>query len=232
MYLIRNFIEIWRRAFYLDKINLEIEDMNSPGTSSSPTTYKNLKVKPKQSPVELKEKMRKNYKERVQKYRNVLINKYRGAAEEAEFRKSLTDIYKSMFKYADVDLTDEEEVELMEIIKNELVQEELQWWLEEYEKSHPDNDDWCDVDEDASVICPMCQKANFTLENRVLSCPNCKLTTTTDKNLTEIRCFIARSIAKHNDKCTGDVNFTTMPEHTHTYIYLMCFRCMMMETIV
>lgn len=55
------------------------------------------------------------------------MNRFRGTATETDLRDTLTDIYKSMFNFSDEHTLDGEEQDLLEEIKSELVQEELQW---------------------------------------------------------------------------------------------------------
>lgn len=68
-----------------------------------------------------------NYKDKVQNCRNMLLTRFRGTVAENDLRDTLTEIYKSMFNFSGGDFLDEEECEVLEEIKTELVQEELAW---------------------------------------------------------------------------------------------------------
>ncbi|CAG9096761.1 unnamed protein product [Plutella xylostella] len=125
--------------------------MNSPGTRSSPT-YKNLKIRNKQSPIEIKEKLRKSYREKVNSCRSLLINSFRGAAIENEVKITLNEIYKKTFNF-DEDISSVEDEQMLDEIRKELVKEELDWWLEEYERCQNYNIDWSSIEAE-SVICP------------------------------------------------------------------------------
>ncbi|CAH2074108.1 unnamed protein product, partial [Iphiclides podalirius] len=104
--------------------------------------------------------MRKDYKDKVQNCRNILLNKFRGPVGETELRDTLATIYKSMINLSSFDDMDEEEGKVLEEIKSELIEEEMQWLIEEYEKSQMDKFDWSILQQE-NVICPICQKTNF-----------------------------------------------------------------------
>lgn len=56
----------------------------------------------------------------------MLRDRFRGPLVEQDLNKTLTDIYKSMFDFKE-DL-DNDEVDILEELKSELVQEELDWY--------------------------------------------------------------------------------------------------------
>ncbi|KAM3963582.1 RPA-interacting protein [Aphomia sociella] len=206
--------------------------MNSPTASSSPK-FKNLMcTSKKQSPIEIKEKMRKNYRDKIQNCRNMLLNKFRGSHIGTEIHNTLNDIYKSMFKFSDIHLTDEEEMEILEEIKKELIQEELQWLIEEYDKSQTDNIDWSVEQEDNNLICPVCQKFNCMLQNKVLICSNCKSAIKTEKSLQQIKFHIFNMLEKHSSTCNNDVQFNVVPDLNDSHMYLICEACLEMQMIV
>ncbi|CAG9783681.1 unnamed protein product [Diatraea saccharalis] len=100
--------------------------MNSLENNSSPT-FKNLKKSSRNSPIELKEKLRRKYKDKVQNCRDTLLTRFRGAIEESDLHSTLTEIYRDLFNFSDTSVN-EEEVEVLEEIKQELVQEEVDWY--------------------------------------------------------------------------------------------------------
>lgn len=53
------------------------------------------------------------------------MDRFRGPVAEQDLCKTITEIYKSMFDFNDA--TESDEVEILEELKNELVQEELDW---------------------------------------------------------------------------------------------------------
>ncbi|XP_023943037.1 RPA-interacting protein [Bicyclus anynana] len=210
--------------------------MESTKVCSSPT-YKNLKLKQVQSPKELKEKLRKDYKSKVQNCRNMLMNRFRSTAGETELRSTLTNIYNDIFQDSNIEslkseiLLDSEEMKILEEIKQELIQEELDWCIEEYETSQMDNVDWSLL-QDENIICPICQKYNFTLSNNILSCSFCNVKVTTDKSLKDIKKVIFDSLDKHSTTCNVTVQFSAVCELNETHIYLICESCMDMKLIV
>ncbi|XP_047988607.1 RPA-interacting protein-like [Leguminivora glycinivorella] len=202
--------------------------LNSPSAGSP--SYRHITLKHKHSPIELKEKMRKTYKDKVQNCRNMLLNRLRGT--ETDLRETLTDIYKSMFSFsADTTITDEENI-IMEEIRNELVQEELQWWLEEHEKSQTENVDWSTIEQEDNVICPVCQKVNLKLDFGTLTCLLCKFNIQTQKSLIEIKKSLNSCIEAHGTLCNNQVLFTNVTEVNESHIYLICDSCMEMRVVV
>ncbi|CAG4981286.1 unnamed protein product [Parnassius apollo] len=173
--------------------------MNSPKVNCSPS-YKHVRAKQKQSPIALKEKIRKDYKDKVQSCRNILLNKLRGTVAESEIRDTLTKIYKNMFNFPPLGDIDEEENDVLEEIKNELIEEQIQWWLKEYEKSQMDDIDWSTLQQE-NVICPVCQKTNFKYEDDMISCSTCNIKIKSQNCLLKIKQNIFESIEKHNVQC-------------------------------
>ncbi|XP_026495253.2 uncharacterized protein LOC113400075 [Vanessa tameamea] len=209
--------------------------MNKFGTSPS---FKNLKTKKIQSPVQLKEKIRNDYKNNLKTCRDKLLNRIRGVTVEADLRLTLTDIYNNTFNNFNKDdieieqITDNEETKILEEIKNELIQNELNWWIEEYEKSESDTIDWSTIQKDDTVICFLCQKNNFTLANKRLSCSLCNTEIKTEMSLANIKKHINESIERHSNMCNGSIQFMSVPESCGTHIYLFCENCMDMQFIV
>ncbi|KPJ15033.1 RPA-interacting protein [Papilio machaon] len=160
----------------------------------------------------------------------MLLDKFRGSVDENELRDTLITIYKSMFGFPKFEEADEES-EVLDEIKNELIDEELQWCLEEYEKSQMDNVDWSLLEQD-HVICPVCQKKNFKYEDGTVSCPNCNVNIKTQSTLPEIKKVIFDSIEKHSKNCTETAEFTSVPELNDTHIYLICAHCMDIQLIL
>ncbi|XP_045785131.1 RPA-interacting protein A-like [Maniola jurtina] len=210
--------------------------MNSPKVCPSPT-YKNVKFKQVQSPKELKDKLRKDYKNKVQNCRNMLLNRFRGSSVETDLRSTLTNIYNEIFNDSSNEclktelLLDSEETKILEEIKQELIQDELDWCLEEYEKAQMDNVDWSLLQDD-NVICPICQKNNVTLCSDTLLCSFCNIRVKTSKPLKDIKNIIFNSIEKHSNVCSNTAQFSTVCELNDTHIYLICESCMDMKLIV
>lgn len=47
--------------------------------------------------------------------------------EETDLRNTLTEIYRNMFDYSNAPPANEEEIKILEEIKEELIQEEFEW---------------------------------------------------------------------------------------------------------
>lgn len=205
---------------------------------SSPT-FKNIKSKKLHSPIQLKEKIRKDYKHKVQSCRDILLSRLRGSPLLCkDLHTTLTDIYNETFSNFNKDafqielLTNNEETKILEEIKMELIQNELSWWLEEYEKSNSDNIDWSSLHTDDNVICLLCQKNNFTLNNQLLSCTYCNIEVKTEMSLLSIKKQIDDCIERHSTVCAGTAQFVTVLELNGTHIYLFCEACMDMQFVV
>ncbi|KAI8435092.1 hypothetical protein MSG28_003489 [Choristoneura fumiferana] len=201
--------------------------MSSP--SSRSPSYRNIVLKHKHSPIELKEKMRKNYKDKVQNCRHMLLNKFRGTIGETDLRATLTEIYESMFDFTSDLTTTDEEIEIIAEIRNHLVQEELQWYLEEYDKSQTDNVDWSALEQD-NVICPVCQRDNLKLNLDSLTCSQCKFVVQTKLSLDQIKKSLEICIEKHGETCANPAQFAIVPELNQ--LYLICHTCKDMQSVI
>ncbi|CAF4773330.1 unnamed protein product [Pieris macdunnoughi] len=201
---------------------------SSPAMSPS---YKNLKYKHCHSPVELKDKMRKDYKTKIQHCRDMLLNRFRESNVENELQCTLNELYKKTFNFTETLSLNEEENELLEEIKNELIQEELKWLNEEYEKSQMDNIDWSSYQVEDHVICPICQKNNLKLYDGLLKCDICHMEIRTQiTSLTEIKSNIFKSMDKHTSEC--HTQFSIISEGDQSHIYLICDSCFDIQLIV
>ncbi|CAH0604632.1 unnamed protein product [Chrysodeixis includens] len=199
--------------------------------TSSPK-YKNLMCRPKQSPIELKEKLRKNYKNKIQNCRGFLMDKLRGPIIEEDLHQTIIDIYKSMFNYSNgIDVNDEE-YEIMEELRKELIQEEMEWCIREYEKFQQENLDWSSIEEDNDVICPVCQKTNVQLDDGHLKCNICSSAVKTNKSLPEIKRSIFGSVDSHSAVCNTDAQFGLVSESNESHVYLICDSCSEMKLII
>lgn len=95
-----------------------------------------------------------------------------------------------------------------------------------------ENIDWSSMEQDDNVICPVCQKTNFILQNGKLSCSSCKIISKTNKSLREIKQSVMSCIEKHSTTCNNEVQFTVVPELNETNIYLICECCLEMQSII
>ncbi|CAB3236422.1 unnamed protein product [Arctia plantaginis] len=193
--------------------------------------FHNLALKQKSSPIEIKEKMRKDYKSKVQNCRGMLMDKFRGSVTESELHNTLTDIYKSMFKFPKENIN-EEEVEFLDELKGELVQEELEWWTKECERCQMLDVDWSSMEESNNVICPVCQKIDLQLSNGNLRCTSCSISIPTQKSLAEIKNDIFGLVDNHNSMCNSDVQFGLVTDFNESHVYLLCESCTEMKLVI
>ena len=82
------------------------------------------------------------------------------------------------------------------------------------------------------MICPVCQKANFQLQNGHLICSQCKSTIRTQKSLAEIKKSLMSSVDSHNATCSSDAQFGIVSEENDSHVYLICENCTEMKLIV
>lgn len=55
------------------------------------------------------------------------MNRFRGPVEEMDLRNTLTEIYKNMFDFSTESPVDNQDIDVLEEIKKELIQEEFEW---------------------------------------------------------------------------------------------------------
>ncbi|RVE50113.1 hypothetical protein evm_005319 [Chilo suppressalis] len=140
-------------------------------------------------------------------------------------------MYQDLFGFSNSSLINEDEIEILEEIRQELVQEEVEWCLEEYEKSEMDID-WSALEQEDNVICPLCQRTNLTLQNNNLSCLVCNYSINTEKNLIEVKKAIINSLENHCSVCSKEFMFTLMCEFNESHIFLICNSCTELQIVV
>lgn len=191
-------------------------------------SFRHLKSRQSLSPVELKEKIRKNCKEKLKNRRISFVNTLR-SINENEIRDTLEEVYRELFDFTDTALPDEEEQDFLMIVKEDLIQEEFQWCLAEYEKSQTENIDWEAMED--KVICPVCQKTNLICDGKNISCNTCKWVVATEKSLNDLKNDIFSYIEKHDRSCNNTVAFTSITD-SQTHIFLICHSCSEMQLVI
>lgn len=82
------------------------------------------------------------------------------------------------------------------------------------------------------MICPVCQKTNFQLNNGHLICNICSSCIKTNKSLPEIKKDILGSVDSHSSVCNTDVQFGLVSESNESHVYLICDSCAEMKLII
>ncbi|XP_012544708.1 uncharacterized protein LOC101743725 isoform X2 [Bombyx mori] len=175
---------------------------------------------------------RQNYRNKVQKCRGTLQDKFRELTfEKDNMCNVLKELYKEMIDFSEDILEIEDNI--LQEIKNELIQEELEWLLEEYQKTHmDDNIDWSKIEQDNVIVCPICQRDNFMSVNSCLKCPSCNVQIKTSMQTSEVKEHIFKCLDKHNSVCISDPQFTVIKDTSDCHIYLICETCNEMTYIL
>ncbi|KAJ0180467.1 hypothetical protein K1T71_003871 [Dendrolimus kikuchii] len=135
-----------------------------------------------------------------------------------------------MFNFP-IETSSEEETEVFEEVKKELLHEEMQWWLNEYEKFEMEDTELFAMEQD-NVICPICQIANFKLINEHLSCSQCEISFKTEKSLDDIKKLILSNLELHSAVCSHEPQFNLIMEPSRAHVYLICESCSEMKLVI
>lgn len=161
-----------------------------------------------------------------------MLDKFRGEVN----RKNVDDIkelYKSILNFSNETIKDEEESTVFEELKSELLQEEIQWWLNENEKCEMEGIDWSSIEEDNNVLCPVCQKENITMINGHIICSRCETTIKTEKSLIDIKKTLFSDVELHNTACSNEAQFTVITDPNGSeHLYFICQNCNEMKLIL
>lgn len=131
----------------------------------------------------------------------------------------------------DEPLTAEEALDL----ENEIISEQEQWILEEYEKMSREEIEMLALRADQQVeevVCPICQKSSLTEEMNRLTCKVCSFVLNTSITANELGCLIRESANVHSSSCTEPPGFTLLPENNNICLYMMCQKCSTLAPIM
>ncbi|XP_077281733.1 RPA-interacting protein [Temnothorax americanus] len=188
----------------------------------------------------LQEVLRERCRQRMREKRSQLFNRHRIGLESnwKPVQDTLTEIIRQEFKslatsddsgtsltFREIDepLTQEEAIKL----ENEIVYEQEQWIVQEYEKILQDEIDYFATyadNENREVFCPMCQKAILAEENNCVNCPVCGLKLT-GRTMQEVRHLINQSVNVHAFNCVQMPVFMVIPDNCNLNLYLICHDC-------
>ncbi|XP_011689718.1 PREDICTED: RPA-interacting protein-like isoform X2 [Wasmannia auropunctata] len=133
------------------------------------------------------------------------------------------------FKEIEEHLTLEEAIKL----ENEIVNEQEQWIIQEYEKILQDEIEYLEMysdNENREVFCPICLKAILAEGNNCVDCPVCGLKLT-GRTMQEVRHLITESVNTHAFNCVKMPLFTVIPDNCNLNLYLICHDCSTLELI-
>ncbi|XP_072749334.1 RPA-interacting protein [Anoplolepis gracilipes] len=188
----------------------------------------------------LQEVLREKCRQRMQERRDQLFNRRRFGLQldSIHTQDTLTEIIRQEFKnlgtsndggksfrFKEIDepLNQEEAIEL----ENEIVHEEEEWILQEYEKFSKDEIEayvmYID-NEEREVFCPICQKAILKEECNNVSCTTCELKLI-GRTIQEVKHLINETVKVHAVNCVKVPKFMTIPNNCNYDLYLVCHDC-------
>ncbi|KZC13258.1 RPA-interacting protein [Dufourea novaeangliae] len=212
----------------------------------SPTMSMKLKNresvnKIKHGSPKLQEVLRERCRQRMREKRGQLFNRTRFGIEinSKDVQDTLTEIVRkelNIIATTDLDptvnpfshivsgpLDPEEALEL----ETEIINEEEQWILQEYETMSQEELELLALAADQEVnevICPTCQVSNLTEEVGEITCTSCtfKLNNITLKDLDHL---ISKSVNTHSAMCTNPPGFLPLAGNSNVCLCLICDKC-------
>lgn len=121
------------------------------------------------------------------------------------------------------------------VLENEIIQEEAQWIVQEYEKMMNEEMESFALaadDEVNEVICPICQKCNLTQRGKTVDCESCKLTLDCSVTLMELKLLIKNHVDNHSAQCTALPGFLLIPENDTSSLFIICDKCSTLSPII
>ncbi|KAG7188204.1 hypothetical protein KM043_016079 [Ampulex compressa] len=185
----------------------------------------------------LQEILREKCRQRMREKRNQLFNKNRFGLElnSRDLQDTLTEVVRQEFK--NLNTSEWQEVTLTDVpldpdealqMENEIVNEQEQWILQEYERMMQ-NELALLVSTEEQITCPMCQKSNLAEVQDGIGCQICSLRLKTRASLKEISSSLCRVLDFHSSTCSESPGFTVIPNEG---LYVLCHSCSTMELIV
>ncbi|EZA59766.1 hypothetical protein DMN91_008387 [Ooceraea biroi] len=189
----------------------------------------------------MQEILRENCRQRMRENRMELFNKRRLGLENnsCSVQERLMNIVRMEFKRlatkeetmdTDEPLSIEEAIEL----ENQIIYEQEQWILQEYEKISQDELEYlimfADSDNSRDVFCPVCLKALLIeelIEEKTVcvSCKNCKYRLN-NRKLKDVKLSITRSFNAHAFNCATSPVFMVASGYNRTHrIHMVCNVC-------
>ncbi|XP_043270693.1 uncharacterized protein Ripalpha [Venturia canescens] len=200
----------------------------------------------------LQEVLRKRCRQRMKEKRGQLFDRRRPGllmdTDENEVHNALTEIVRNELSQLatmdikeknalflpeyDESLTEEEALEL----EKEILAEEEQWILLEYEKLQENEAEMLALfAEDCLreiVICPLCEKGCINESENELTCSSCNLRLPLKVRVEDFGKILRDRTNYHSSLCCGHPSFMLLPENNTLYLYLMCETCLTFVLII
>ncbi|XP_053988879.1 RIP-like protein isoform X3 [Hylaeus volcanicus] len=131
----------------------------------------------------------------------------------------------------DEPLDPEEALEL----ESEILGEEEQWILQEYERMSQEEIEFLALTADqefAEVICPKCQVSNLTESVSQITCKSCNFVLDSSMNLKSLGQVINKCVSTHSGICKETPGILPLSEKNSTSLYLVCDKCLTFILII
>ncbi|OAD62779.1 RPA-interacting protein [Eufriesea mexicana] len=226
-----------------------MEKMKLSPTIDMKLRNRNSINKLKHSSPKLQEVLRERCRQRMREKRGQLFNKRRFGLEinSKNVQDTLTEIVRKELKNlatTDLDptlnpfspivnepLDPEEALEL----ENEILNEEEQWILQEYEKMTQEEIELLAMvadQETDEVICPICQISNLIEKENKVSCQSCNFVLNNCINVKEVGYLIRQCVDTHSIGCKESPGFLPIAENNNISLYLICDQCSTWTSII
>lgn len=207
----------------------------------SPTMSSKLKTKESTNKIrhgspKLQQVLRERCRQRMREKRGQLFNRGRFGLETnlKEVQETLTEIVRKEFinlatSESLPDIIDEPlEAEEALKIEDQIINEEEQWILEEYEKMSKEEMDLLAMTADENldeVFCPLCQKSHLTQNLNLIVCKECNFAIRACITVKKLGRLITECVDNHSMNCAQTPGFTLIPENNNICLYIACHNC-------
>nr|XP_003708081.1 PREDICTED: RIP-like protein [Megachile rotundata] len=223
------------------KCTEDMENITLSPTVAAKLRNKDAVNKMKNGSPKFQEVFRERCRQRMREKRRQLFNKSRFGleinSEEIQdtlsqiVRKELTDLATTDLDPAlnpfspiiSEPLNPEEAMEL----ENEILNEEEQWILQEYEKMSQEEIELLALSadqENEEVICPICQTSNLAENARQVTCTSCDFKVNGSISIKDLGYLINKCANTHSTICREPPGFLALPENNMS-LYLVCDKC-------
>ncbi|KOC70884.1 RPA-interacting protein [Habropoda laboriosa] len=226
-----------------------MENITLSPTMSQKMKNRNAANKIRHGSPKLQEVLRERCRQRMREKRGQLFNKGRFGLEinsrvvqdtlTGIVRKELNDIATTSVDptvnpFASIvsePLDPEEALDL----EAEILNEEEQWILEEYERMTQEELELLALIADQGndeVICPICQKSNLIEKENKVACKSCGFAFSNCISVKEVGYLITNCVNAHFTECKEPPGFLPISENNITSLYLICDKCSVCTPII
>lgn len=198
---------------------------------------------------DFKDILRERFKTRIKQNRQTFFDQMRSSNETDQFfQDTLCDyLYDEMMEFDQCSashckstLSDDEagnsydiekELEVMKRVEDELVQEQLNWILEEYRKAEEE----AQIREQTPklVCCPVCQGGflRVAIEGILITCVQCPIQLYTNFSLEQIEAILNQAVNEHATHCYSNPQFAVLNEPNSSGLFVICGRCSLFNAL-